>query len=402
MNESDVVVIGGGIVGCASARAIQLKYPKLKITLVEKELAIGQHQTGHNSGVIHSGIYYTPGSLKAKNCVRGRKMLVEFAKKHNIAHDICGKVIVATKESEFPNLERIYNNGVGNGVEGIEIIDQKRIKEIEPFCNGIKAIHVPCAGIIDYVGVAKKIAEEIKEINVNSQIRLGEEVVSIKHREDFVTITTSKVQIKAKYVVFCCGLQADYMAKKDGVQLKEKIVPFRGDYYELTPTAKHKVNGLIYPVPDPQFPFLGVHFTKMVNGEVECGPNAVFSFKKEGYGRMSFSLKDTFNSLTYTGTWKLFKNNWRYGLGEYRRAFSKQRFLDSLKTLIPDLTLNEIRSAKTGVRAQLLTPDGDTKDDFRIVKQRNSIHVLNAPSPAATASLAIGEQIAEEFAEVIG
>jgi L-2-hydroxyglutarate oxidase len=333
--------------------------------------------------------------LKAKNCFDGRHELVAFAKEHGIKYDICGKVIVATDAKELPNLDRIFENGVQNNIEGIKKITAEEVKEIEPFVECISGILVPCTGIIDFREATAKMVELSLALNKESEIRLDTEFISVEKTANCSIIQTNKEPIQAKYIVYCAGLQADRLAKKDGVKLKEQVVPFRGDYYELAEHAKHKVKNLIYPVPDPNFPFLGVHFTRMVDGSVECGPNAVFSFKREGYNRTDFSLRDTWESLTYGGTWKLFLSNIKYGIDEYRRAFSKRLFLKSLQRMIPSLTMEDIEPARAGVRAQLLSQNGDTRDDFRIEHHGNSIHVLNAPSPAATASLAIGNYIAE-------
>ena len=392
----DIAVIGGGIVGAATLYKLQLKYPTLNIVLIEKMDKLADHQTGHNSGVIHSGLYYKPGSLKAKNCIQGRKELVAFAKEHGIKHDVCGKVVVATDPTEFPFMEKIFKTGQENGIEGIKMLTAEEVKEIEPFVESIGGIWVPVTGIIDFRGATDKMVELALQINSNSKLFLNHEVLEIEKHEDHSTIKTNKADFKAKYLVFCAGLQADRLAKKDGVKLKEKVVGFRGDYYELTDQAKHKVKNLIYPVPNPDFPFLGVHFTRMTDGEIECGPNAVFTFKREGYGKTDFSWRDTWDALTYGGTWKLFFKNMRFGINEYRRAFSKKLFLKTLQRMIPSLTMDDIKPGRAGVRALLLARDGDTKDDFRIEYHGNSIHVLNAPSPAATASLAIGGYIAEE------
>lgn len=389
----DIAIIGGGIVGAATYYKLNQRFPNLSILIIEKEDKLANHQTGHNSGVIHSGLYYKPGSLKAKNCVEGRHELVAFAKKHNIAHDVCGKVVAAINESELPFMNKIYENGIANNTEGLEKITAEQLKDHEPFCESIGGLWVPCTGIIDFVGATNKMAE-IASANSNNKIVLNEEVVSLDKGE-VTTIISSKNKYNAKKLIFCGGLQADRLAKKDGVELKEKVVGFRGDYYELTDEAKHKIKNLIYPVPNPDFPFLGVHFTRMTNGEIECGPNAVFTFKREGYGKTDFDLTDTFDALSYSGTWKLFFNNMSFGINEYRRAFSKKLFLKTLQRLVPSLTMEDLKPGRSGVRAMLLNQDGDTRDDFRIVYSSNSIHVLNAPSPAATASLAIGGQIAD-------
>lgn len=392
----DIAVIGGGIVGAATFYKLQKQNPTLLIALFEKEEILADHQTGHNSGVLHSGLYYKPGSLKAKNCIEGRKELVEFAKEHGIPHDVCGKVVVATHESELANMERVYQTGLENKIEGLRKISAAEVKEIEPYVESIGGLLVPCTGIIDFRAATKKMVELTLAINPSSAVFLGHEVLEIQKKNEISSLKTNKGDFEADFLVFCAGLHSDRLARKDGVKLKEQVVGFRGDYYELTPEAKKKVKNLIYPVPNPDFPFLGVHFTRMTDGEVECGPNAVFTFKREGYGKTDFSLRDTWDALTYKGTWKLFFNNMSFGINEYRRAFSKKLFLKTLQRMIPSLTMDDIKPGRAGVRALLLAQDGDTRDDFRIEYHGNSIHVLNAPSPAATACLAIGEYIANE------
>lgn len=392
----DIAIIGGGIVGAATFYKMQKKYPHLKIVLIEKMDKLADHQTGHNSGVIHSGLYYKPGSLKARNCIQGRHELVAFAKEHGIKHDICGKVVVATDPSELPNMEKIFQTGLENEIEGIEWISAEQVKEHEPFVESIGGIWVPCTGIIDFRAATEKMVELALALNSESKLALSHEVTAIEKGEKTSRIVTNKTTFEAEYLIFCAGLQADRLAKKDGVDLKEKVVGFRGDYYELTEQGKHKIKNLIYPVPNPDFPFLGVHFTRMTDGEIECGPNAVFTFKREGYGKTDFSLRDTWDALTYRGTWKLFFSNMRFGINEYRRAFSKRLFLKTLQRMVPSLTMEDLRPGRAGVRALLLRQDGDTRDDFRIEYHGKSIHVLNAPSPAATASLAIGGYIVAE------
>jgi L-2-hydroxyglutarate oxidase len=389
----DIIIVGGGIVGLASAYKINLRYPDKKILVLEKEKEVAAHQTGHNSGVIHSGIYYKPGSYKAKNCVDGRRELVEFAKEHKIAHDICGKIIVATSESELPYMTKVYNNGIANGVEGIEKIDADKIKEIEPFCTGIAGIWVPCTGIIDYPDVARKYVTLIHAKFRGSKVITGTEVTGFTKHTDYTTVVTKKESYDGRYIISCAGLHADRIAIKEGVDPKMQIVGFRGDYFDLSEKGMNKVKNLIYPVPNPEFPFLGVHFTRMIHGGVECGPNAVFTFKREGYGKTDFNLKDSIQALTYRGTWKLMAKHWRFGLDEYKRAFSKRLFLDRLQKLIPSLTMEDLVPGRAGVRAMALGPEGEMVDDFQLVKSGNSIHVLNAPSPAATASLAIGTAV---------
>lgn len=396
MNRTfDIAIVGGGIVGAATAYKLQLAYPDKSIAIIEKEKALANHQTGNNSGVIHSGIYYKPGSFKAKNCVEGRRELVQFAKDYHINHDICGKVIVATDKSELEHLELIKNRGIENGVEGIESITTEQIREIEPFCKGIAGIRVGCTGIIDFRATTEKFGELLEAKNESSKVLLDHRVIAVSQTNDHTLLKTSKGDIEAKKVIYCGGLQADRLAKKDGVKLDMAILGFRGDYYELSEEGKHKVKNLIYPVPNPKFPFLGVHFTRMTDGSVECGPNAVFVFKREGYKKTDFDLKDTLEATTFTGTWKFFGKHWRYGLEEYRRAFSKKLFLSQLQRLIPELKMEDLAHERAGVRAMALSETGDMIDDFKIEYGRDSIHVLNAPSPAATACLSIANEIVE-------
>ena len=393
-SKFDIIVIGGGIVGLASAWKLQCFNPNLRILVVEKENELAPHQTGHNSGVIHSGLYYKPGSYKAKNCVSGRRELVEFAKKHNISHDVCGKLVVAATVEEVPRLKQLFETGLKNEVEALEMIDEAQIKAIEPFCKGVAAIRVGCTGIIDFRGVTNKLAQLITDLNDQSKILTSCEVKSISDLGESKIVHTTQGDFKGNHIVFCCGLQSDRMAKKDGGKnLGMRIVGFRGDYYDLTQKGHHKVKHLIYPVPNPAFPFLGVHFTRMVDGSIECGPNAVFTFKREGYNKLDFNLKDTLEALSYVGTWKLLTRHWKFGLDEYRRAFSKKLFLKQLQKLIPSLELDDLKPGRAGVRAMALDLNGEMIDDFKIVYLDRSLHVLNAPSPAATAALAVGEEV---------
>ena len=389
----DITIVGGGIVGLATAYKLQKKYPHLTISVLEKEVSLAFHQTGRNSGVIHSGLYYRPGSFRASNCVNGRKQLVKFAEEHGIAYDVCGKIVVATHEDELSRLESIRENGIKNGLEGIEVIDTERIKEIEPFIDGIKALWVPESGIIDYKGVTIKLAELIKEINPDSDIITNCEAKRFEKVETLSVIHTNLGVFNSRYLVFCGGLHSDRLARKDKVKLDMRIVGFRGDYYDLTEIGMKKIKNLVYPVPNPEFPFLGVHFTRLTDGTIECGPNAVFTFKREGYGKTDFNLVDTIEALLYKGTWKLFFKHWRFGLNEYKRAFSKRLFLKQLQRMCPSLTMEDIKPGRSGVRAMALGDSGDVIDDFKIEYQNRSIHVLNAPSPAATACLAIGDEV---------
>ncbi len=389
----DIAVVGGGIVGVATAYKLQLAYPDRTIAVIEKEKRLADHQTGNNSGVIHSGIYYKPGSYKARLCVNGRRELVRFAQDYNVSHDICGKVVVATERNELKQLDAIYQRALDNEVEDVRRINAEEIKDLEPYCAGIAGMQVGCTGIIDYRAMTEQMAALLDGMQEGSRIFLDHEVVDVTKVGERTRLKTKRGEIEAKYVVFCGGLQADRLAMKAKVDLDMRVLGFRGDYYVLSEEGRHKVKNLIYPVPNPEFPFLGVHFTRMVDGEVECGPNAVFVFKREGYNKTDFNLKDTADALAYPGTWKFFAKHWRYGIEEYRRAFSKQLFLKTLQKLIPSLEMNDLSEERAGVRAMALGDDGTMIDDFKIEYKDNCIHVLNAPSPAATACLAIGEEV---------
>lgn len=393
----DIIIVGGGIVGLATAYKLTQQNPNKTILVLEKEKEVAAHQTGHNSGVIHSGIYYKPGSYKAINCVAGRRELMSFVKEHNIAHDLCGKIIVATEESELAHMQKVFNNGLANDVEGIELIDAARIKEIEPHCQGIAGIWVPCTGIIDYTDVARKYVELIHAKNNGCKVLTNHKVTDFVHKGDTTEVVTENGTFIGKHIISCAGLQADRITKKDHVKTDSAIVGFRGDYYDLTEKGRAKVKNLIYPVPNPEFPFLGVHFTRMIKGGVECGPNAVFVFDREGYSKTAFNLRDTLAAFGFIGTWKFFKKHWRFGLDEYRGAFSKTYFLNRLRKLIPDLQMDDIIPAdRCGIRAMALSEEGNMLDDFKIEYQGNSMHVINSPSPAATASLAYGNEIATQ------
>lgn len=389
--QFDISIIGGGIVGLSTAYKLQSKYPNLKIAVIEKENSLAYHQTGRNSGVIHSGLYYKPGSFRAKNCVDGRKQLVKFAIENNIKHEVCGKIVLAKNSEEAKRLDQLKSNGIKNGLVGLKILNKEELNQIEPYAGGVAALYVPESGIIDYKQTTEKFAEKILSINKKSKIILSCEVYNF----DDTCLFTSKGKIFSKSNIFCSGLFSDRLAKKDNLNADMKIVGFRGDYFKLKPKAKNKVKHLIYPVPNPEFPFLGVHLTRMTNGEIECGPNAVYTFKREGYNKFSFSIRDTIESLFFIGTIKLFINHWKFGLNEYKRSFSKRLFLRDLQKLVPSLELDDIEEAKSGVRAMALGKDGEVIDDFKIVKSKRNIHVLNAPSPAATACLSIADSIVD-------
>lgn len=396
-NKFDFIVVGAGIVGLATAYKLQLKHPTKSIGILEKEYEVGMHQTGRNSGVIHSGIYYKPGSYKALNCKNGHIQLVDFAIKNNVKHDVCGKIIVATKHDEIPILEDVFNRGIENGTPGIRFLNAEEIKEKEPFIVGLKAIWVPTAGIIDYVALSKSFVEKVISINLSSKLITNCNVIGISTGESKTSLKTNLGDFSATKIIFCSGLHSDRIAEKDQLKLDMHIVGFRGDYFELKPEVSFKIKNLVYPVPDPKFPFLGVHFTRMINGSIECGPNAVFTFKREGYNRTSFSFKDTFEALTFVGTWKLFGKHWRKGIDEYKRAFSKQLFVKELKKMMPSITTNDVVPSRSGVRAQAIDYNGNMVDDFKILVHKGNVHVLNAPSPAATSCLAIADEIVSQI-----
>lgn len=393
-NSYDFLIIGAGIVGLSAAYKLSLTYPDLKIAVLEKELDVAAHQTGKNSGVIHSGIYYKPGSYKAKNCIDGRHQLVEFCKTHDVAIEICGKVIVATEEEELPRLDVIYQRGLENKIEGIEKIDAVELAEIEPHVKGLAAIKVPCAGIVDYKGMCEKLKDLI-EIKGGS-VHFGQKVDKIKENEDEIIVTTFTSTYTTKYLINCAGLYCDHVAKSAGISSPVQIVPFKGEYYELKPDAEYLVNHLIYPLPNPEFPFLGVHFTRMALGGIECGPNAVFVFKREGYEKFAFNFKEASEALLFPGFRKMASKHWRMGLDEYKRSYSKKAFVKGLQKLIPEVQEHHLQSSPAGVRAMALLPNGEILDDFYFEVSGKQIHVLNAPSPAATACLAIGDEIVEK------
>ncbi len=388
----DFIIVGAGIVGLSTTYKLSESFPDLDILVLEKEDEVAAHQTGNNSGVIHSGIYYEPNSYRAKNCVEGRHQLVGFCQQHEVDYEICGKVIVATDEEDIPRLDNIFETGKINGIEGIKKIDPQEVTEIEPYVtNSVKGIHVPCSGIVDYVGVCKKLRSLIEA--KGNTIACGKEVKKINKTDKDLSVVTDSGSFKSRYLINCAGLYSDHVAESAGVFPDVQIVPFRGEYYELKSEADHFVNGLIYPMPNPAFPFLGVHFTKMVSGAIECGPNAVFAFKREGYDKLSFDLNETIETLNFPGFQKLAQEHWKMGLDEWYRSFSKKAFVENLQDLIPAIRPKHLKKSPSGVRAMALKPNGKILDDFHYETTENEIHVLNAPSPAATAGLAIGDEI---------
>lgn len=389
--KSDICIIGGGILGLATAFRISQNHQDLKIFVLEKEDVLAKHQTGHNSGVLHSGIYYKPGSLKAINCRKGKKAMEQFCSEYGIEHELCGKIIVALNEDEIPRLHAIFQRGKENGVE-CEIISRKRMLEIEPHVAGVKAIHVPEAGIVNYGQVCIRLGELVEEKEEN-RILLNHSVLGIRNFQEHVVVETNHGAIECKQVINCGGLHSDRLATLGGNKSPAKIIPFKGEYFKLNDKAKRVCKHLIYPVPDPQFPFLGVHFTRMTDGSVECGPNAVLAFGREAYGKFDLNLKDLLESLTYPGFQKMALKHWKMGLGEMWRSFNKGAFVRALQKLIPEIKSNDLVPAPAGIRAQAVTPDGTLVDDFLLDENSKIINVCNAPSPAATASLTIGSAI---------
>ena len=391
--QVDIAIVGGGIVGLATGYRLTEKYPNKKIVIIEKESSIAHHQTGNNSGVIHSGLYYRPGSLKAKNCIDGYHMLLKFCNENEIPYDLCGKVVVATNKSELGRLRDLFDRGRENGLEGLQMLDQKQLKEIEPHLAGIQGIRVPQTGIINYTAVCSKLVDKIEE--KGGKVLLNTKVKAIEEKESHVQIVTNKNFVECQMMVNCAGLYSDDVASEHLGKLDTKIIPFRGEYYELTAEAEHLVKHLIYPVPDPAFPFLGVHFTRMIEGGIEAGPNAVFAFKKEGYKKTDFNVKEFFGSLLWPGFQKVMFKYWKTGLGEMHRSFSKKAFTKALQRLIPEIKEEHLVAAPAGVRAQACDREGGLLDDFKLVTKKRAIHVINAPSPAATSSLSIGKTISE-------
>jgi (S)-2-hydroxyglutarate dehydrogenase len=397
--RTDIAIIGGGIVGLATAHNLVQRY-RAAVLVLEAEADIAQHQTGHNSGVIHSGLYYKPGSEKARNCAVGREAMYRFCAEHGVVHERCGKLVVATEEYELPLLDELQRRGVANGLLGVRKLSAPELKEHEPYVAGIAGLHVPETGIVDYKDVARKYAELIT--SGGGQIQANARLVSMQRRSDELSLTTTQGDVTCKHLIACGGLQADRVARICGVDPGVQIVPFRGEYYALKPEKRFLVKNLIYPVADPRFPFLGLHFTRTVHGDVEAGPNAVLAFRREGYSRWNFSPRDMAEWMLYPGFWRMAFRFWRTGMSEMVRSFSKKRFHQSLKRLIPELQIDDIHPFGTGVRAQALERNGLLVDDFRFVEAERMIHVLNAPSPAATASLSIGQSIAEMAARSWG
>jgi L-2-hydroxyglutarate oxidase len=395
MQTFDLAVVGGGIVGLATAYQFIQRFPGRRVIVFEKEHHVAAHQTGHNSGVLHSGIYYKSGTLKASTCRAGKKAMEAFCAAEGIAHEICGKVIVAVAESDLPALQKIYERGQANGVN-CALIDKARLAELEPYATGVRAIHVPETGIVNYRQVCERLSQKVLE--AGGRVVFNAKATSVRQHTDGVTLITTTGDYSARQLVNCAGLQSDRVARITGQNPGAKIVPFRGEYYALKPEAHQFCRNLIYPTPDPQFPFLGVHFTRMIDGSVECGPNAVLAFGREAYRFFQLNLPDLFESLTYAGFLRMAAKHWRMGLGEIWRSLNKKAFVRALQRLVPAIQAEHLASAPAGIRAQLVSPDGALVDDFMILESEYVVSVCNAPSPAATASLEIGKAVVERLA----
>ncbi len=399
-SRSNVVIIGGGIVGLGVAMAVTRRFPNLRLLLLEKEDRVARHQSGHNSGVIHSGVYYKPGSLKARLCVTGAAAMVEFCREHGIAHEVCGKVIVATEADELPRLEQLRQRGEANGLTGLRLIGPEELREIEPHATGLQALVVPSTGITNYAAVCEKYAELVSASG--GTILTAAAVTGIRRLRDEIVIETSRGAYSTNSLINCAGLFSDRIARMAGDVPGILIVPFRGEYYDLIPERASLVRSLIYPVPDPRFPFLGVHFTRRIGGKVDAGPNAVLALAREGYRHSDVSIRDLAQSVAFPGFWRMARMHWRNGLDEFRRSLSKPLFVRALQRLVPEVRNNDLVPGGSGVRAQALKPDGALVDDFQFVTSGRVLHVLNVPSPAATASLAIGESIVDTAARDLG
>ncbi len=392
-SRSQAIIIGGGVVGLGVAMAITRRFPGLRLLLLEKEEGVARHQSGHNSGVIHSGVYYKPGSLKANLCVAGSRAMIEFCREHHIAHEVCGKVIVATEAEELPRLEQLRQRGEANSLTGLRLIGPEQLREIEPHATGLQALVVPSTGITDYAAVGRKYAELIAARG--GTILTSARVRGIRRLSEEIVVETSRGAFSTNALINCAGLFSDRIARMAGDTPGVMIVPFRGEYYDLVPERASLVRSLIYPVPDPRFPFLGVHFTRRIGGTVDAGPNAVLALAREGYRHADISVRDLAQSLAFPGFWRMARQHWRSGIDEFRRSLSKAAFVRALRRLVPEVNGSDLVPGGAGVRAQALKPDGSLVDDFQFVPSDRMLHVLNVPSPAATASLAIGEAIVD-------
>lgn len=396
----DVAIVGGGIIGLSTAMQLLERSPRLNVAVVEKESELAQHQTGHNSGVIHSGIYYRPGSWKSRFCVGGKDRLIEFCNQNEIEFEECGKVIVATREDELGRLQDLYERGVANGVPDLEIVEPERLAEIEPHTSGVRALWAPHTGIIDYVQVARAYAGKTQD--AGGEIFTGTAVQAVRLGGDVNALETTRGTVLARHIINCGGLYADRLARMMGEETDVRIIPFRGEYYKLKDQSGRLVKGLIYPVPDPRFPFLGVHYTRSIHGYVEAGPNAVMAWAREGYRKSDISIGETAGALTFPGFWKMTAKHWRTGIQEMHRSYRKSVFVNDLRKLIPEIQPVDLERGGSGVRAQAVSSAGALLDDFHILRGQRALHVLNAPSPGATSSLAIGEYLTDMAVEDFG
>jgi L-2-hydroxyglutarate oxidase len=387
----DIAVIGAGIVGLSTALHLTRTFPRIKVAVVEKESTVASHQSGHNSGVIHSGIYYKPGSLKARLCVEGAAEMVAFCRQHNLPHEVCGKLIVATSDREVEALPGLLERGRANGLNAIQSLDRHEFLRFEPHCAGIRALYVPMTGITDYGAVSQQFAELIHF--AGGAVITNAEVLAFNRSSTETVVETRQGELGARYVINCAGLFSDRVSRMAGHTPELMIVPFRGEYYDLIPSKQHLVRNLIYPVPDPRFPFLGVHFTRRIHGGVDAGPNAVLALKREGYRKTDFSFRDSIEDFRFGGFWRMANRNWKSAIGEYYRSFHKSAFVKALQRLVPEITSDDLVPAASGVRAQAVKSDGTLVDDFQFVRADNMLHIYNVPSPAATASLAVGRAI---------
>ena len=400
MNSKKIAIIGGGIVGLATAYRLGERFPGAQIRVLEKEDAVGRHQTGHNSGVLHSGLYYKPGSLRARLAVAGIRQMAEFCRENGIAHEICGKLVVAADETEVPRLRELEKRGTANGLEGLRWLDGSEMREIEPHVGGVAALRVPQEGIVDYTAVCDTLAAKLSERG--ARVETGARVKRLRRQSATWIAETTAGEFEADFLINCAGLHCDRVAQLAGERREVRIVPFRGEYYKLRPERQHLVRNLIYPVPDPRFPFLGVHFTRLIHGGIEAGPNAVLAFAREGYRKTDFNARDLADALTYAGFWRFLRRYPSMCWYELRRSFSRQLFCRSLQRLVPEIQAGDLDTGGSGVRAQAIAPEGELVQDFRLIARPNALHVLNAPSPAATASLAIGAEIAAMAEQAAG
>lgn len=401
MNSSSkrIIIIGGGIVGLATAFKLGRSHPGLRITLLEKESKVGQHQTGNNSGVLHAGLYYKPGSAKALLAVSGIREMVAFCREHSVPHEICGKLVVAGDQTEVPRLRDLFERGKQNGLEGLQMLEPAQMREIEPHVGGVAALRVPQEGIVDYAKVCEALQREIQKNQ--GEVKTGARVIALREQVDEWLAVTTAGEFQADFIINCAGLHSDRVSELAGERRSVRIVPFRGEYYKIKKERQFLVHNLIYPVPDPVFPFLGVHFTRLIHGGIEAGPNAVLAFAREGYRKTDLNPRDLFDAITFSGLWRFLGKHKRMSWQELRRSFSKRLFCDSLRKLVPEIREEDLETGGAGVRAQAMSPDGQLVQDFSFVNGRRALHVLNAPSPAATASLAIGQTITNLVAKKI-